>query len=288
MRPSTRRSGSSDVRRVKLNATGIVGLSILVVVVLSALLAPVVAPHDPNRQNLLARNAPPAWIEGGSTAHLVGTDRLGRDILSRIVHGSRVSLVTALLAVAGSAVLGTTLGLVAGYAGAWVQNVIMRLVDIMLAIPFILLALVIITVLGSSLLNLVFTFVVVRWVQFARIAFANTLEVKERDYVIAARASGASDGRIVSRYILPNILSPLLVIATLELGFVILLESGLSFLGLGVPPEIPSWGSMLQEGRALINIAWWLTAFPGLAIALTVMGFNFTGDWLRDALDPHL
>ncbi len=274
-------------RRLRLNPTAITGLSILLLVVLSAVLAPVIAPHDPGRQNLAGRNTPPAWTQGGSMEHVLGTDRLGRDILSRIIHGSRISLVTALLAVAGSAALGTLLGLVAGYAGRLVQNVIMRLVDIMLAVPFILLALVIITVLGPSVLNLVLTFIAVRWVQFARIAYANTLEVKERDFVQAARASGASDARILQRYILPNISSPLLVIGTLELGFVILLESGLSFLGLGVPPEIPSWGSMLQEGRSLINIAWWLTTFPGLAIALTVLGFNFLGDWLRDSFDPH-
>ena len=274
-------------RRLRLNPTAITGLSMLLLVVLSAVLAPVIAPHDPGRQNLAARNTPPAWIDGGSMEHVLGTDRLGRDILSRIIHGSRISLVTALLAVAGSATLGTLLGLVAGYSGRLVQNVIMRLVDIMLAVPFILLALVIITVLGPSVLNLVLTFIAVRWVQFARIAYANTLEVKKRDFVQAARASGASDARILQRYILPNISSPLLVIGTLELGFVILLESGLSFLGLGVPPEIPSWGSMLQEGRSLINIAWWLTTFPGLAIALTVLGFNFLGDWLRDSFDPH-
>lgn len=273
--------------RVRLNATAITGLAILAVVVASALLAPVIAPHDPGRQNLMQRITPPAWIAGGSLAHPLGTDRLGRDILSRIIHGSRISLVTALFAVAGSAAIGTFMGLVAGYSGRLVQNVIMRLVDIMLAVPFILLALVIITVLGPSILNLVVTFVAVRWVQFARIAFANTLEVKERDFVQAARASGASDARILRLYILPNISSPLLVIGTLELGFVILLESGLSFLGLGVPPEIPSWGTMLQEGRSLINIAWWLTTFPGIAIALTVLGFNFLGDWLRDSFDPY-
>jgi peptide/nickel transport system permease protein len=276
-----------NARRIRLNAKGFTGLAILLLVGLSAVFAPIVAPHDPGRQNLLARNSPPAWIEGGTGAHPLGTDRLGRDILSRIIYGSRISLVTALLAVAGSAAVGTLLGLVAGYAGRFLQNVIMRLVDIMLAVPFILLALVIISVLGSSVPNLVLTFIAVRWVQFARIAYANTLEVKERDFVTAARASGASDGRILRLYILPNILSPLLVIGTLELGFVILLESGLSFLGLGVPPEIPSWGSMLQEGRALINIAWWLTTFPGLAIATTVLGFNFVGDWLRDSFDPY-
>jgi peptide/nickel transport system permease protein len=273
--------------RIRLNATAITGLAILLVVLASALLAPVIAPHDPGRQNLTERNTPPAWIAGGTATHPLGTDRLGRDILSRIIYGSRISLVTALFAVAGSAAVGTFMGLVAGYSGGLVQNVIMRLVDIMLAVPFILLALVIITVLGPSVPNLVLTFIAVRWVQFARIAFANTLEVKERDFVQAARASGASDARILRLYVLPNISSPLLVIGTLELGFVILLESGLSFLGLGVPPEVPSWGSMLQEGRSLINIAWWLTAFPGFAIALTVLGFNFLGDWLRDSFDPY-
>lgn len=274
--------------RLRWSATGVTGVTILSLVVLCAALAPLISPHDPNRQNLLARNVPPAWIEGGSTEHLLGTDRLGRDILSRIIHGSRISLVTAFFAVAGAGALGTLLGLVAGFAGAWVQNVIMRLVDIMLAIPFILLALVIITVFGSSVLNLILTFIVVRWVQFARIAFANTLEVNERDFVLAAHASGAPASRVLFRYIFPNVLSPLLVVATLELGFVILLESGLSFLGLGVPPEIPSWGSMLQEGRALLNVAWWLTTFPGLAIVFTVMGCNYLGDWLRDVLDPQV
>jgi peptide/nickel transport system permease protein len=177
--------------------------------------------------------------------------------------------------------------LVAGFFGIVVQNLIMRLVDVVLAIPFILLALVLLSVLGPSLSTLIMAFIAVRWVQFTRIAFAQTLEVREREYVLAARASGVSRLVTLFRHVLPNILGPLLVVATLELGYVILMEAGLSFLGLGTPPEIPSWGGMLQEGRTQINIAWWLTTFPGLAIGLTVMGFNFVGDWLRDRLDPR-
>ncbi len=273
---------------LRLDFKGAIGLAILVAIAVCAVAAPWLAPHDPNSQDLLNTVAPPTWAAPAGASHLLGTDRLGQDILSRIIYGSRVSLVIAFASVAGSAVLGTVLGLVAGYFGKIAENVIMRLVDIVLSIPFILLALVLMSVLGSSLVNLVIAFVAVRWVQYARIAYAQTLDVKQRDFVLACRASGVSQIGILFRHILPNILGPLLVVATLELGFVILMESGLSFLGLGAPPEVPSWGGMLQEGRALINIAWWLTTFPGLAIVLTVMGFNFVGDWLRDRLDPRM
>jgi peptide/nickel transport system permease protein len=272
---------------LQLDVKGAGGLLILALVLACALFAPWLAPHDPNRQDLLNTVAPPAWTSAGSGAHPLGTDRLGQDILSRIIYGSRVSLLTACGAVAGAAVIGTVLGLFAGFFGPVVQNLIMRLVDVVLAIPFLLLALVLLSVLGPSLATLIAAFVAVRWVQFTRIAFAQTLEVREREYVLAARACGVSRMTTLFRHVLPNILGPLLVVATLELGYVILMEAGLSFLGLGTPPEIPSWGGMLQEGRAQINIAWWLTTFPGLAIMLTVMGFNFVGDWLRDRLDPR-
>ena len=272
---------------LQLDAKGAAGMLILALVLACALLAPWIAPHDPNRQNLLNTVAPPAWTASGSATHPLGTDQLGQDILSRIIYGSRVSLLTACGAVTGAAAIGTVLGLVAGFFGIVVQNLIMRLVDVVLAIPFILLALVLLSVLGPSLSTLIMAFIAVRWVQFTRIAFAQTLEVREREYVLAARASGVSRLVTLFRHVLPNILGPLLVVATLELGYVILMEAGLSFLGLGTPPEIPSWGGMLQEGRTQINIAWWLTTFPGLAIALTVMGFNFVGDWLRDRLDPR-
>jgi len=272
---------------LELDAKGAAGMLILAVVLGCALFAPWIAPHDPNRQDLLNTVAPPLWTQSGSATHPLGTDRLGQDILSRIIYGSRVSLLTACAVVAGAGALGTILGLFAGFFGTLVQNLIMRLVDVVLAIPFILLALVLLSVLGPSLFTLVMAFIAVRWVQFTRIAFAQTLEVREREYVLAARACGLSRLVTLFRHVLPNILGPLLVVATLELGYVILMEAGLSFLGLGTPPEIPSWGGMLQEGRAQINIAWWLTTFPGLAIMLTVLGFNFVGDWLRDRLDPR-
>ena len=273
--------------RLQLGPKGIIGFVILGTVCLCALLAPWIAPHNPNQQDLLHTVSPPAWSTAGDSSFLLGTDSLGQDILSRIIYGSRISLITACSVVIASGSIGTIMGLVAGFYGKLVQNLIMRLVDIMLSIPFILLALVVLSVLEPSLLNLILAFVVVRWVQYTRIAFGQTLDIKEREFVLASWANGASRPWILLKHILPNILSPLLVVATLELGFVILMESGLSFLGLGTPPEIPSWGGMLQEGRAQINIAWWLTTFPGLAIVLTVMGFNFVGDWLRDRLDPR-
>jgi peptide/nickel transport system permease protein len=290
MQSSTHRFGlieRSARRLLQLGTKGGIGFAIIGAVFLCALFAPWIAPHDPNQQDLLLSVLPPAWSAKGDPGYFLGTDRLGQDILSRIIYGSRVSLITACPVVIISGSIGTLLGLLAGYFGRIVQHVIMRLVDVMLSVPFILLALVVLAVLGPSQLNLILAFVVVRWVQYTRIAFGQTLEVKERDFIVASKACGASHPGILLRHILPNILSPLLVIVTLELGFVILMESGLSFLGLGTPPEIPSWGGMLQEGRAQINIAWWLTTFPGLAIALTVTGFNFVGDWLRDRLDPR-
>jgi peptide/nickel transport system permease protein len=269
-----------------LDAKGTIGLTILALVLLCALAAPWLAPVDPNAQDLLNAIAPPA-MSGGTPEHWLGTDRLGQDVLSRIIYGSRVSLITAVAAVAGSALIGTALGLVAGYFGGWVATVVMRLVDIVLAIPFILLALVFMTVFGPSLLNVIIAFIAARWVQYTRIAYGLVLELREREFVQACIAAGLTTTDILLRHILINLAGPLLVVATLELGFVILIESGLSFLGLGTPPEVPSWGGMLQEGRALINIAWWLTTFPGLAIMLTVVAFNFIGDWLRDLLDPR-
>ncbi|MBO6716577.1 MAG: ABC transporter permease [Rhizobiaceae bacterium] len=270
-----------------LDAKGLTGLAIVMAVALCALLAPWIAPLDPNRQDLLATVAPPAWQEGGSINHLLGTDTLGRDVLSRIIYGSRVSLLAGVVAASGAAVLGAVLGLFAGYFGGWTGTVIMRLVDVVLAIPFILFALVFMTVFGPSLVNLVLAFILARWVQFTRIAYGLVLELREREFIQACIAANVGHLDILARHILPNIAGPLLVVATLELGYVILIESGLSFLGLGTPPEIPSWGGMLQEGRSLINIAWWMTTFPGVAIMITVVGFNFLGDWMRDQLDPR-
>lgn len=275
-------------RRLRLGLKGVGGFAILSVVLAVAVFAPYVSPHDPNQQDLVKGLRPPSWEPRGEAAHLLGTDRLGRDILSRIIYGSRVSLVVAVVSVLLSAGFGTILGLLAGYLGRITQNVVMRTVDIVLALPFMLLALVVMSVLGKSLTNLILVFAVVTWVQYARVAFAQTLEVREKEFVLASQATGASKLRTMFVHILPNIQSPLIVVATLNLGLVILMESGLSFLGLGTPPEIPSWGGMLQDGRSYLNFAWWLTTFPGLAIVLTVMGFNLVGDWLRDRFDPKI
>ena len=271
----------------RLDAKGAIGFAILILVLLTAVAAPWLAPIDPNAQDLSSPLLPPAWIAGGAPGHLLGTDQLGEDVLSRIIYGARVSLSVGVIAVLGSGTLGSLLGLIAGYFAGWLGGAIMRLVDIVLAVPFILLALVFMTVFGPSLPNLVLVLVLARWVQFTRIGYGLVLEVREREYIQACIVGGLSTRDILLRHVLINVAGPLLVVATLEIGFVILMEAGLSFLGLGTPPEIPSWGGMLQEGRTVINIAWWLTTFPGLAIMLTVIGFNFVGDWLRDRLDPQ-
>jgi peptide/nickel transport system permease protein len=271
----------------RLDTKGAIGFAILALVLFTALAAPWIAPVDPNAQDLSSPLMPPAWSGNGDRAHMLGTDRLGEDVLSRIIYGARVSLAVGVAAVLGSGTLGSLMGLLAGYFGGWVGAVIMRLVDIVLAVPFILLALVFMTVFGPSLTNLVLVLVLARWVQFARVGYGLVLDVREREYIQACIVGGVSVADILIRHVLINIAGPLLVVATLEIGFVILIEAGLSFLGLGTPPEIPSWGGMLQEGRALINVAWWLTTLPGLAIMLTVVGFNFVGDWMRDRLDPR-
>lgn len=271
----------------RLDGKGAIGFAVLATVLFCAIFAPQISPMDPNQQDLMHPVTPPAWQAGGSAKHILGSDKLGQDVLSRILYGARLSLFTAVLAVSGSAFIGILLGLAAGYLGGWSAIVIMRLVDIVLAIPFILLALVFMAIFEPGVTNIIVAFIIARWVEYTRIVYGLVLELKEREFIQACVASGLTTSDILFRHVLINISGPVMVIATLELGFVILIESGLSFLGLGTPPEIPSWGGLLQEGRALINIAWWLTTFPGLAIMITVIGFNFVGDWLRDLLDPR-
>lgn len=268
---------------------GAIGLVIIALVILVAILAPVLSPYAPNLQDLFGRLKPPGYVPAnGGPVHLLGTDQLGRDILSRILYSSRISLFIGIASVALTAVLGTLLGLLAGFYRGVVETVIMRLVDLLLGVPFILLALAVIGITGPGLQNLILVIVATRWVQYARILFGQVLSVSEREFVEAATALGSKPFRILIKHILPNVAPTTIVLATLDLGFVIILESGLSFLGLGVPPSTPTWGAMLAEGRAYLNTAWWLGTFPGVAIMITVLGFNLLGDWARDKLDPTL
>ena len=257
-------------------------------VVATAVLAPHVAPFDPNSQDLDLRLRPPAWQSGGTWRSPLGNDHVGRDILSRVMYGGRVSLAVGASAVLLAGALGTALGAWSGYRGGLVDEIIMRAVDVQSSIPFILLAIVFMAVFGVSLRNLVIVLVLHGWVVYARLVRGQILSLREKDYVTALRALGGSHRRAMFRHILPNLVSTVIVLATLETANVIIIESGLSFLGLGVDPRTPSWGSMLSDGRDYVTSAWWLATFPGLAITVTVLAINVLGDWLRDRLDPRL
>lgn len=265
-------------------------LFVLLLVALAAVIGPSIAPKDPNRQNIIARLQPPFEAErSGEVEFILGTDSLGRDVLSRVIYGARISLLVGFIAVAIGGTLGVALGTIAGYFGGRTDSIIMRIGDIQLAFPFILLAIMFLVVLGPGVINLVLILGIGQWVTYARIARAQTISQREKEYVEAARALGATTGRILLRSILPNILAPLIVIASFNIASVILSEAALSFLGLGVPPTVPTWGGMLAESRdQLLAGRWWLAIFPGTAIMLTVLSFNILGDWLRDFLDPRL
>lgn len=261
----------------------------LFVAAIAATLGGLLAPFDPNRQNLMLRLADPMSVGPDGGVFLLGSDALGRDVFSRLLYGARVSLTVGFAAIAVGGSIGITAGLLSGYFGGWLDDAIMRLGDIQLAFPFILLAIMFLVVLGSGVWNLILVLGIGQWVTYARIVRADTLSLREKEFVEAARAMGDSTFSIIFRTILPNILAPLTVIASFNVASVILSEAALSFLGLGVPPEVPTWGSMLAESRdTLVANKWWLAIFPGLAIMLTVLSFNILGDWLRDFLDPRL
>ena len=267
------------------------GLPLFILVfllVLPGIFAPLLAPHDPIKGSLRARLKPPVWVQGGSLTHPLGTDKVGRDILSRIIYGARISLAVSLVAIVVSGAIGITLGLIAGYFGGKLDALIMRLVDISLGLPTILLALVFVAVIGPSFGTVIVVTAVLLWARYARQVRGETLSIRERDFIARARVAGASHFRIMLRYIFPNVINSLTVLATLQIGAVILLESALSFLGAGIPRPTPTWGSMIADGRELIVVAWWIAMFPGLAIMLTVLSLNLLGDWLRDHLDPKL
>lgn len=267
----------------------LVGMVILAVVTLVAIFGPWLAPFDPNRQNIMMRLLEPASEGREGLTYWLGSDQLGRDVLSRLLYGARVSLLVGVAAIAVGGTIGTVAGLVSGYFGGWVDDVIMRIGDIQLAFPFILLAIMFLVVLGPGLANIILVLGIGQWITYARIVRAQTLSLREKEFVEAARAMGDGTLSILFRTILPNIIAPLTVIASFNVASVILSEAALSFLGLGVPPDVPTWGSMLSESRDhLLSNKWWMAVFPGLAIVLTVLAFNVIGDWLRDFLDPRL
>lgn len=274
--------------RLRRDLPALVGLAVIAAVVLLAVFAPVLSPSDPLKNRLLERLTPPMWASGGSARHPLGTDTLGRDVLSRLLHGARVSLLVGLTAVLIAGAVGVALGLMAGYRGGWVDDLLMRLGDIQLAFPVLLLGVAVIAVLGASLVNMILVLGASGWVTYARIARGETLSLKERDFVAAARALGAPARQVVARHLLPNVLPSLMVVTTFSVARTIIAEASLSFLGLGLPPPAPSWGAMLDEGRNYITTGWWLALFPGLAILLLVLAINLCGDWLRDALDPRM
>ena len=261
---------------------------LLVVLVIPAAFADFIAPHDPKLGSLSAKLLPPVWMEGGTTEHLLGTDRVGRDILTRIMYGARVSVVTAVIAIFIAGVIGTSLGIIAGYTGGLVDGVVMRLVDISLSIPIILLALVLVAAIGASMGTVITVLVLLMWSRYARLVRGETLAVRVQDFIARAQVSGSSHPRIMFRHVFPNVFNSVIVLATLNVGFVIILESTLSFLGAGIPPPQPAWGLMVADGRVLITspVGWWVAMFPGLAIMLVVLSMNLLGDWLRDRLDP--
>lgn len=273
---------------LKRSKTGSFGLIILVIILIAACFAPCITAWEPNQQDIMNKFLDPFWCEGSSTAHILGTDQLGRDVLSRLIYGSRITLLISFGGTIVGILVGVTLGAISGYYGKWVDAVIMRLVDIQLSFPFTLLALFIAAVLGPGLRNIIIIAGISGWVRYARLVRGEILSIKEMEYVEAIRSLGGSDMRIIFRHIVPNVISPIIVLATLEVAKIILMEASLSYLGMGVPVSIPTWGRMLSEARSYMVSAPWLAILPGLCITLTVLAVNLLGDWLRDYLDPKL
>ncbi len=276
------------VRMLLKSKTGTLGLIIVVGVVVVAVFAPLFAPHDPAYQNHDAMLQPPAWQEGGSNQYILGTDNLGRCILSRIIYGARISLIVGVASVLLAGAVGLVIGLVSGYFGGVVDSVSMRIVDTFLSVPSILFALVLIAVTGPGVGTLVIALGLTNWVTYARLVRGEVLTIRERDFVRAARSIGVRDGLIIVRHILPNVLSSFIVVSAMTVATTIISEASLSFLGLGIQPPISSWGVMLSVGRNYLATSWWIATFPGMAITITVLGIMFLGDWLRDVLDPRL
>ena len=278
------------VRRIRIfrQMTFAIPAAVLLLLVLTAIFAPLLTPYPPTKIAMMERLLPPAFVDGGSTAHPLGTDLIGRDVLSRVIHGARVSLSVSLLVILITASIGTVLGIVAGYLGGRTDAFLMRVTDISLAFPAILLAILLAVILGPGYWTVVLAISILGWAPYARLIRGESLKLREADFVAQARIIGTPPMRIMVRHIFPNIINPLIIMATLSVGFVILTEAALSYLGAGIPPPTPSWGNMVSDGRNLIDTAWWISFFPGVAIGLVVLSGNFLGDWLRDKMDPRL
>ena len=275
-------------RKLVRNPVALLGAVVLVVVIGAAVFAPRVAPHDPTRQSLIRRFLPPVWAPGGNTTYLLGTDQVGRDILSRMIHGARVSLIVGVSAVVVSLTVGVGLGLLSGFVGGRADTIIMTVVDVTLSFPQLLLALAFVAALGPSLLTIIVVLGLTGWERYTRVVRAEVLALREKDFVEAARAMGVSTSRMLLRHILPNTFSSIIVMSTLQVAQAILQEAALSFLGVGTGSTYPTWGQMIALGRDFVTVAWWLPTFPGLAILITVLSINLVGDRLRDALDPRV
>lgn len=276
-------------RQVMRNLRGIIGGLMIFLLMVMAVFGPALAPHGPDDMDLRSRLAPPAFMDTAtSDNYLLGADQLGRDLYSRIIYGARISVAIGILSVLLGMVVGVTLGLVAGYFGGLTEDLIMRLADIQLSLPFILVAILAMSIFGSGFWMIVFILALSSWVGFTRVTRGEVLAIKEQEFVHAVTSVGASHLRIMFRHILPNVASSIIVIATLRIANNILLEASLTFIGVGLSPDIPAWGSMLAEGRDYFTSAWWIATFPGIAIMIPTLGFNLLGDWLRDRLDPNL
>lgn len=261
---------------------------IAILFIFCGIFGPFIAPYSLDATDFTKVLNPPFWQQGGSMAHLLGTDQLGRDILTRMLHGSQLSLVLAAVSVAGAGAIGVALGVIAGYSRGFLSALILRVVDAFLALPFFLVAMAFVAALGVSTTNIIIVMALTTWPAFTRIVRAEALRVREADFVALAKVAGVPPWRVALEHILPNVVNGVIVMATIDFGRVVLLESGLSFLGLGVQPPSVSWGLLLADGKQFITFAWWLTVMPGLALLLTVLSFNMLGDWLRDRLDPRL
>jgi ABC-type dipeptide/oligopeptide/nickel transport system permease subunit len=275
-------------RLLRRDRGGMLGFALFIIVVVTAIFAPVIAPHDPLEQNLRAAKQPPAWQEGGSWEYPLGTDTLGRDMFSRIIYGTRVSLTVGFFGVLIASTIGLVAGLVAGYKGGKLDSAIMAVVNVFLAIPYLVFVVVVAAILGRSLINVILIFGITDSPIFARVTRGEVLRIRESGFVESAVSAGAGTGRILFDHILPNLIGPLITLATFEMSAMIFYEAGLSFLGLSVPPSVPSWGNMLAVGRQYLTIYPWIAFWPGVAIAVTALAFNLLGDWLRDVLDPRL